>query len=124
MAKEKNFHYFVEGQDEQKLLSTLKTDMNLIQAGRIQVYNVVEKQIKKAYLLALKKPTTVVFVFDTDTGKIDTLKNKIEIIQKKKCSIDIPQPQCYNPPKKNMESNRGIIMLYYQFSELNRDDDR
>lgn len=82
MAKEKNFHYFVEGQDEQKLLSTLKTDMNLIQAGRIQVYNVVEKQIKKAYLLALKKPTTVVFVFDTDTGKTDTLKSNIEMVKK------------------------------------------
>lgn len=33
-------------------------------------------------MLALKKPTTVVFVFDTDTGKIDTLKNNIEMVKK------------------------------------------
>lgn len=81
MAKEKNYYYFVEGQDEEKLLATLKTDMRLIKPGKIQVFNVVEKQMKKAYLLALKMHTTVVFVFDTDTGKTDILKQNIKIVE-------------------------------------------
>lgn len=81
MAKEKNYHYFVEGQDEEKLLATLKTDMGLIKPGKIQVFNVVERQMKKAYLLTLKIHTTVVFVFDTDTGKTDVLKHNIEMVE-------------------------------------------
>lgn len=80
MPKEKNYHYFVEGQDEQKLLATLKTDLKLIKPGKIQVFNVVEKPMKKAYLLALKTPTTVVFVFDVDTGKTDILKQNIKMV--------------------------------------------
>ena len=81
MAKGKYYHYFVEGQDEEKLLVTLKTDMRLIKPGKIQVFNVVEKQMKKAYLLTLKMHTTVVFVFDTDTGKTDTLKYNIKMVE-------------------------------------------
>lgn len=82
MAKDKNFQYYVEGQDEQKLLSVLKTELRCIRPGKIQVYNVVEKKLKSAYLMSLKMGTTVVFVFDTDTGKTDTLRENIRMVCK------------------------------------------
>ena len=33
----KNYCYFVEGADEKKIIDTLKTDMKLIQPGKVYV---------------------------------------------------------------------------------------
>lgn len=80
MAAEKYIQYFVEGQDEQKLISVLKTEMGCIRPGKVQVFNVVEKNMKKARIMSLKMHTTVVFVFDTDTGKTDVLRTNIKMV--------------------------------------------
>lgn len=63
------YQYFVEGENEEKLLKVLKTDMGLIEAGKIQKFNVVQEKITNARLMSLKEKTIVVLVFDTDTGK-------------------------------------------------------
>lgn len=40
----KNYHYFVEGEDEKKLLSVLKTDMQLILPGKIEHFNIIQEK--------------------------------------------------------------------------------
>ena len=70
--------YYVEGEDEKKLIDVLKTDMRLIIPGKVQKLNVVEQQIKKTHFINMKNHTMVVLVFDTDTGKEDILNKNIE----------------------------------------------
>lgn len=86
--------YYVEGEDEEKLISVLKTEMQLILPGRVQKFNVIERKFNNAHLMALRPKTIVVLIFDTDTGKDDILKQNIAIL--KSCSrisqiITIPQ---------------------------------
>ena len=42
MGKEKYYQYFVEGEDEKKLVDVLKSDMKLIVSGKSQVFNVTQ----------------------------------------------------------------------------------
>ena len=73
--------YYVEGQDEEKLLNTLKSEMFTIKTGKVQILNVVEHQITKARLMGIRPGTLVVLVFDTDTGNVDILNKNIEALQ-------------------------------------------
>lgn len=45
MGQSKYYHYFVEGEDEEKLIQVLKTDLRLIVPGKVQKFNVVEAKI-------------------------------------------------------------------------------
>ena len=64
---DKNYVYYVEGQCEEKLLKILKTDMRLIRPGKVIKRNVIQDKLRHAQLTTLKKGTTAVLVFDTDT---------------------------------------------------------
>lgn len=46
----KNYHYFVEGEDEKKLLSVLKTDMQLILPGKIEHFNIIQEKLPNLVL--------------------------------------------------------------------------
>lgn len=81
---DKNYIYYVEGQCEEKLLKILKTDMQLIQPGKIVKCNVIQKKIKQAQLTTLRKGTTVVLVFDTDTESTTILKQNINMLNKER----------------------------------------
>lgn len=63
------FQYYVEGEDEEKLVNVLKSDMQCIEAGKVQVLNPVLEKITPLRLCTLKKNTTVILVFDTDAGE-------------------------------------------------------
>lgn len=76
------YQYFVEGQDEEKLINVLKTDMQLIVPGKVQKFNVVQEKFTPPRLLTLKPGTTVILVFDTDTGNLSILKENISILQR------------------------------------------
>lgn len=78
----KYIQYFAEGEDEEKLLSVLKTDMQLIAPGKINKLNVVQDKITKARLMNLRAETSVVLVFDTDTSSAAILEENIEILKK------------------------------------------
>lgn len=82
MGKNNNFLYYVEGACEEKLLKTLKTDMQLIQPGKILKCNVMQTKIKRAQLKTLKNRTTVVLVFDTDTENTIILRQNIDMLNK------------------------------------------
>lgn len=86
--------YFVEGEDEKKVIDTLKTKMGLVKPGKVQVLNVVTEEISDARLLALSPGTTTVLVFDVDAGNVDILNKNIKKL--KACNavsnvITIPQ---------------------------------
>lgn len=77
-----NYHYYVEGEDDKKIVNTLKTDMQQIIPGKVEVFNVIEKSFSKMQIMNLKRGTTVVLVFDTDTGKVENLKKNIAFLSK------------------------------------------
>lgn len=93
-AKSKFVQYYVEGEDEEKLVKVLKADLQAILPGRVQKFNVVECELTNARLMTLHPGTMIVLIFDTDTGYIDVLRKNIQKL--KKCPaisevVTIPQ---------------------------------
>lgn len=87
--KSKYVLYYVEGDDEKKLLDVLKTDLRLIKPGKVQKLNVVAQEITEARLRTLSRDTMVVLVFDTDAGNINILKNNIRVLKNCKAVSEI-----------------------------------
>lgn len=92
--KNVNIQYYVEGEDEKKLVNTLKNQLRVIKAGKVQRLNVIENKINDSILRTLNKGTIVVLIFDTDTKNNDILKSNI--LKLNSCSfvskvITIPQ---------------------------------
>lgn len=59
--------YFVEGQDEENVVNTLKGIENrYIFAGKCRVLNVIQEDIKKSLLMTLNKSTIAIVVYDND----------------------------------------------------------
>ncbi|MCR5720371.1 MAG: hypothetical protein K6F84_07365 [Lachnospiraceae bacterium] len=82
MNKMGNFvQYYVEGEDEEKLISVLKTDIRTLIPGKISKFNVIQNRLTKARLMNLRYDTTVVLVFDTDTDNVDILNENIKILK-------------------------------------------
>ncbi len=71
------YQYFVEGEDEKRLIEVLKTDMQLIKPGKIQVLNVIEEKLTDLKLRILSEGTILIFVFDTDTSNVEILNENI-----------------------------------------------
>lgn len=89
MGKGKYYQYFVEGEDEQKLINTLKSEMNLILPGKVQVFNVTQEKLTKLRLMNLKIGTSIVLVFDADAGNLKILKDNIQFLEKQKVVAEI-----------------------------------
>ena len=73
--------YYVEGEDEVKLIDVLKSDLRVIKAGKVQKLNVLQREITTARLRTIKPATMVVLVFDTDTNNLDILKENLKILE-------------------------------------------
>lgn len=96
MSRTQYCQYFVEGEDEKKLVNTLKSDLGLILPGKVQVFNVTQEKLTKLRLGNLKTGTKVVLIFDTDAGNISTFKANIAFLNKTSTVsevIFIPQVQ-------------------------------
>ena len=76
--------YYVEGDDEKKLVDTLINQLRAIKPGKVQKLNVVERKINDMRLRTFSPGMIVVLIFDTDTGNQDILSKNIEIL--KACS--------------------------------------
>ena len=85
----KYYHYFVEGDDDRKVVNTLKTDFQWIISGKVDRFNVVERTLKRTHLMNLKEGTTVILVFDTDTGNVDILNKNIEFLKQQSMVEDV-----------------------------------
>ena len=87
--KSKYVLYYVEGDDEKKLLDVLKTDLRLIKPGKIQKLNVTTQEITAARLRTLSRDTMVVLVFDTDAGNVEILMSNIRTLENCKAVSDV-----------------------------------
>ena len=87
--KSKFVRYFVEGQDDKKVVDTLKSKMGLIRPGKVDVFNVVAKEIKDMQLRTLSPGTMVVLVFDTDAGSKEILYKNIQKIKACKAVTEV-----------------------------------
>ena len=76
--KSKYIQYYVEGEDEEKLIRTLKTDLMCIKPGKVQKFNVVDCELTDARLASLRPKTMVVLIFDTDTGSSSILAKNLK----------------------------------------------
>ena len=56
----KHYLYYVEGEDDKKVVDTLKKDMKLIIPGIARVFNVVENVLTNSRLITIKENTTVI----------------------------------------------------------------
>lgn len=73
--------YFVEGECEQKLLNAIKTAPSLVQPGKVRVFNVIQDVLSKSHLYPIKEGL-VVFVFDSDVPKTNSLKQNIDMVKR------------------------------------------
>lgn len=80
--KSKYVQYYVEGEDEEKLIKILKADLGLIRSGKVQKLNVVECDFTNARLMTIRPGTMIVLVFDTDTGHIEILSKNMDRLRK------------------------------------------
>ena len=69
-------HYFVEGENERKLIETIKN--KYLYSGKIKVMNVIQNKVPRSILRTLERET---IVFDTDIEKIDILDENIKLIK-------------------------------------------
>lgn len=81
--------YYVEGDDEKKLLDVLKTDLRMIRPGKVQKLNVIEQELTSLHLRALKPGTMAVLVFDTDTGNLNILRKNLKTLSECKAVSEI-----------------------------------
>ena len=80
----KTYQYYVEGQDDKKVVETLKKDLKCIISGKVDVLNVVQNRIPITRIRMLNTGVTVILVYDTDKPHSDILEKNIAILKKDK----------------------------------------
>lgn len=78
------YYYFVEGDTERRMLEILKTEFQCVRPGKIHVFNVLQERMTRTRILSLKKPCSVVLVFDTDTKSTGYLSDNIAFLKAQK----------------------------------------
>lgn len=94
MKQNNIYHYFVEGDDDKKLLDTLKLPLECIKSGKVDILNVIQEKITPARVRTLKTNTIVVLVYDTDVNNSAILKSNIDFLKRQpniKRVLCIPQ---------------------------------
>ena len=90
-------HYFVEGENERKLIETIKN--KYLYSGKVKIINIIQNKVPNSILRTLERETVVVLVFDTDVEKIDILDENIKLIIS---SNNVKDVTCI-PQIKNLE---------------------
>lgn len=78
----KNYLYYAEGENDLKLLNSLKIIPARIAPGKTKKLNVIQNLIPKSVLISIKPGTTVALAFDTDVMNTKILKKNISNIRK------------------------------------------
>ena len=81
----KKYIYYVEGDNEEKLINTLKSELKVIKSGKVVKFNITNQKLTNDKLMRLKQNTTVVLVFDVDANNTDILTDNINTL--KNCKI-------------------------------------
>lgn len=77
----KYVQYYVEGDDEEKLVNVLKNELRVIKPGKVQKMNVVQNEFTEMRLRPLLPGTMVVLIFDVDAGNAATLQKNIKMLE-------------------------------------------
>lgn len=90
------YRYYVEGEGDREIVNVLKSELECIQPGKVEVFNVNQERFTNMRLRGIKNNTTVILVYDTDTGEKGepNLKKNIDILESRanvKKVICIPQ---------------------------------
>ncbi len=94
MSSKRNLVYIVEGDTEEKLIKTLRSDLQCIRPGRVLKFNVIQNIIRTSVLLAFNPDSDFILLFDTDCNNTATLEKNVHIIEnfsKKTKVYTIPQ---------------------------------
>ena len=103
------FHYYVEGENEAKLVELLSNRLFYIESGKIEVFNVVERRMKSSHVRKLNHKTTVVLVFDTDTGNANILSQNLFFLNRQSNIKEVLCiPQVNNLEEELVRSCRGM----------------
>ena len=79
----KIYHYYVEGECEQKLINELKkAGVQKLVSGKVEVLNVITEIISDIRLLALNKKTIIILVYDIDKPITEILEKNIKKLKK------------------------------------------
>lgn len=100
MRRQIYYQYFVEGEDEVKLLNVLKSDFECIIAGKVDKFNPIQKSFTAARIRTLKPNTIVILIYDTDIGdNIEILQANIKFLKQQTA---VKEVLCI-PQVKNLE---------------------
>lgn len=90
MKKNANYHYYVEGEDEKRLLDALKSELKCIESGKVEKFNVIQNRFTAARLRPLKYGVIIVLIYDTDVEtNLEILKNNLIFLKKQSGIKDI-----------------------------------
>ena len=106
-------HYFVEGENERKLIETIKN--KYLYSGKIKIINTIQNKVPNSILRTLERETVVVLVFDTDVEKIDSTNiNKIVDLLESKSKTNFKNDfnNCKNLMKKLEDKEFKISKLW------------
>lgn len=121
MRRKEIYHYYVEGEDEKKLLEVLKRDLGCIESGKVEKVNVVHTKFSIARIRTLKPDTIVVFIYDTDVDDtLEILQYNIDFLKKQK---GIKQVICI-PQVNNLEEELLYACNIKKITELTKSDSK
>lgn len=121
MRKNEIYHYYVEGENEKKLLEVLKRDLGCIESGKVDKVNVVQTKFSIARVRTLKPDTTVVLIYDTDVeDTLAILQYNIDFLNKQK---GIKQVICI-PQVKNLEEELLHACNIKNITDLTKSDSK
>lgn len=90
MRKNGIYQYYVEGEDEKKIVNTLKQEIGCIASGKVEKFNVIQNRFSVARIRPLKKGTIIVMVYDTDVEtNINILEYNIKFLKKQSAIKDV-----------------------------------
>lgn len=82
-SKNNVFHYYVEGECEEKLINTYKKPpYSYFVPGKVEILNVVQKEISRPRITAFKANTIVIFVYDTDVENDEMIQRNVNKLKK------------------------------------------
>lgn len=121
MRKQDIYHYYVEGEDEKKLLEVLKRGFGCIESGKVDKLNVVQTKFSTARIRTLKPDTIVVLIYDTDVEDgLAILQYNVNFLNKQK---GIKQVICI-PQVKNLEEELLRACNIKHITELTKSDSK
>lgn len=87
--RSKFVQYYVEGEDEERLIQVLKKELCVIRPGKVQKLNIMQNPLSDARLMTLKQGTMVVLIFDTDIGCTTMLMKNLKKLQNCPAVVEI-----------------------------------